>query len=259
MSSNTKLEQLGLSDNKNIGRSGCESIATLLQDTNSNINKIELARCEIDNDCATILAQTLVGNTKLKCLDLSGNRSITESGWNAFSAILANNSNRTLCSLGKDHHDKDFVPNSLASLLKLNRAVDMEPLFELDTKGDERKPKALPSVIDWFDRRVKESTQSEEIVNRIDARKISAIFQFACAMPLKFVPSRSVMLVLHKESIDALKTENGELRQRNMDLEKEIDSLREAMKGLKSKDDEIRELYERMDSIGSLVKKRKHG
>jgi len=63
----------------------------------------------------------------------------------------------------------------------------MEPLFELDSEVDERKPKALPSVIDWFDRRGRESNQNEEVTNRINARQLSAIFQFARAMPLKFV------------------------------------------------------------------------
>ena len=86
--SNTKLECFGLSHSYNsIGRSGCESIATLLQDHNSSINKIELGGCKIDNDCAALLAQSLIGNNKLKCLDLARNPGITESGWNAFSTI----------------------------------------------------------------------------------------------------------------------------------------------------------------------------
>ena len=63
----------------------------------------------------------------------------------------------------------------------------MEPLFELDLGDDERKPKALPSVIDWFDRLRREYNQNEEVANRINARQLSAIFQFARAMPLKFV------------------------------------------------------------------------
>ena len=91
---NTKLVKLDLSGNS-IGSSGCESIATLLQDRNSSINEIELSRNEIDDVTAALLAQSLIGNNKLKCLDLSGNSGITESGWNAFSAILTNCSNRT--------------------------------------------------------------------------------------------------------------------------------------------------------------------
>ena len=186
LTDNTKLENLTLSSNR-IGRSGCESIAALLQNPNSNIKKVELASCKIDEGCTALLAQALTGNNKLKCLDLARNPSITEIGWNAFSAILSNCSNHTLLDVG-DEDDIENMPVNLPSLLKLNLAVDMEPLFELDTE-DERKPKALPCVVDWFDRCIRESNQNEEVVMCINARKLSAIYQFARAMPLKFVPS----------------------------------------------------------------------
>ena len=173
---NTKMKHLDLSGNS-IGRSGCESIATLLQDTNSNISGINLSGCKIGNDCAALLAQALVGNNKLKRLDLALNSGITESGWNAFSTILSSCSNTTLSSLGADAEN---MPANLKSLLKLNLAVDnMEPLFKLDAGDDEKSPKALPSVIAWFGRRARESTQNEEVLNSINARKLSAIFQFA--------------------------------------------------------------------------------
>lgn len=185
---NTKLEKLSLSGNK-LGRSGCESIATLLKTFNStSLNKIDLYCTAMDDDCATLLAQALIGNNKLKYLDISGNPGITESGWNAFSAILSNCSNHTLLDFG-DEDDIENMPVKLLSLLKLNRAVDMEPLFELDEEDDERKPKALPCVVDWFDRRVRD--ENEEVVQSINARKLSAIFQFARAMPLSSGLSKS--------------------------------------------------------------------
>ena len=232
---NTKLEQLVLSHNQ-IGRSGCESIATLLQDRNSNISKMNLSSCEVDDDCATILSQALVANNKLTCLDLIGNIRITEGGWNAFSILLSRScSNHTLCSLGKDYLGE--VPTNLSSLLKLNLAVDMEPLFELDSEDDERKPKALPFVIDWFDRHGREF-QNEEIVNNIKARKLSGIFQFARAMPLQFVPSPSGMLRLHEEARDQLIKAKEELEDK-----------------IKVKDTIIASY----SSIDLLSKKRKHG
>jgi len=268
---NTKLVELGLSGNR-IGRPGCESIAALLQDPNSNINKIDLSNSKIDDDC-TVFAQALIGNNKLTCLDLSNNEDITESGWNAFSTILSDCSNTTLLSLGKDY-GAPFVPDNLATLLKLNLAIDMEPLFELDSEGDERKPKALPYVIDWFGR-VKESNQSEEVVNNIDARKLSSIFQFARAMPLKFVPASHFMhpsvvslIQLKEDRNNFLETKNRELSQKNTEFEKqvatkdaEIVSMREAKEKsdhvLKAKEDEIKDLYGRLDSIVNVAKKRK--
>ena len=126
---NTKLKQFDLYNN-NIGRSGCESIATLLADPNSNIRSINLTNCQIDDDYAALLARSLIGNTKLKILGLFRSR-ITETGWNAFSSVLLNG-NHTLCNLGKNYDGKDFVSDNLASLLKINLALDMEPLLELD-------------------------------------------------------------------------------------------------------------------------------
>ena len=285
---NTKLEHLGLSGN-NIGRSGCESIATLLQDLNSSIKRINLTNCKVDDECASLLAQAMIGNNKLKRLDLFENSSITESGWNAFSTILSNCSNHTLCSLGTDYSSKKYAPSNLVSLLKLNLAVDMEPLFELDTEDNEKKPKALPNVIDWFDRRGTESNQDGEVVKSINARKLSAIYQFARAVPLKFVPASYfthpsvVSLIQLKEDRDnALKSKNSELQQRNSELEKqvvakdtEISSMREAKEKLerevtsmreakeksddvlKAKEDEIKDLYGRLDSIVSVARQKR--
>ena len=245
------MKQLDLSNN-NIGRSGCESIATLLQDTNSNINKISLSRCEIDVQCAALLAQALVGNIKLKCLDLSQN-SMPIHGWYGFIAILNCSRNHTLCSLG----DNRNMPGNLASLLKLNLAVDMEPLFKLDTEDDERNPKVLPSVIDWFDRRVRESNEDGKVVkSSIEARKLSAIYQFARAMPLEFVPSPSDVSLLHKEARD-------ELVNNKMELESQITTMIKAKEELedkiKVKDKIIKDRLEVLGSIDSLTKKRKHG
>ena len=247
---NTKLKQLVLSNN-NIGRSGCESIGTLLQDTNSNINKISLSGCEINVECAALLAQALVGNIKLKCVDLSQN-SMPIHGWYGFIAILNCSRNHTLCSLGCDE-----VPTKLTSLLKLNRAVDMEPLFKLDTDDDERNPKVLPSVIDWFDRRVRESNEDGKVVkSSIEARKLSSIFQFARAMPLEFVPSPSDVSLLHKEARDQLVNKKMELESQIATM---IKAKEEVEHKIKVKDRIIKDRLEVSDSIGSLTKKRKHG
>jgi len=189
----------------------------------------------------------------LTCLGLFRS-SITESGWNAFSTILSNCSNTTLYSLSKDYTGGDFVPDNLASLLKLNRAVDMEPLFELDKEDDERNLKALPSVIDWFGR-IRESNQNEEVVNSTNARKLSSIFQFARAMPLGFVPSPSDVSLLHKEARDQLVNKKMELESQIATMIKSNEELEDK---IKVKDKIIKDRLEISDSIGSLTKKRKH-
>ena len=246
---NTKLEQLDLSSN-GIGRSGCESIAALLRDGNTNINKIELYGCGIDNERAVLLARSLIGNTKLTCLELSYN-GIVESGWNAFSTILSNCSNTTLFSLGNNKN----MPTSLSSLLKINRTVDMEPLFELDG-DDERNLKALPYVIDWFGR-VRQTTEKEVVVNKIDTRKLSSTFQFARAMPLEFIPSPSDITLLHREARDELEVKKKELESQITTMIKAREELEDK---IKVKDKIIKDRLEVSgSSIDSFTKKRKHG
>ena len=67
----------------------------------------------------------------------------------------------------------------------------MEPLFEWNMEGEgERDLKALPYVAAWFDR-AREAVAGEERGGscNIEKRKLTAIYQFAQAMPLMFVPS----------------------------------------------------------------------
>ena len=66
----------------------------------------------------------------------------------------------------------------------------MEPLFEWNMEGDgERDLKALPYVFAWFERArdAVAGTRGEENY-KIGETKLSAIYQFAHAMPLLFVP-----------------------------------------------------------------------
>ena len=63
----------------------------------------------------------------------------------------------------------------------------MEPLFEWDAEG-EQSLKALPYAIDWFER-AEEAVADEDDNStcHVEEKKLSAIFQFAQAMPLFFV------------------------------------------------------------------------
>ena len=66
--------------------------------------------------------------------------------------------------------------------------MDMAPLFELDAKEGEQNIKALPYVVDWFGR----DMGALEVKYNLVERKLSAIYQFAKAMPLLFVPSSHI-------------------------------------------------------------------
>ena len=67
----------------------------------------------------------------------------------------------------------------------------MEPFFEWNMEGDsQRDLKALPYVVAWYDRAQEAVADTEECESyNIDARKLTAMYQFAQAMPLLFVPA----------------------------------------------------------------------
>ena len=80
--------------------------------------------------------------------------------------------------------------------------IDMKPLFEWDSDG-EQTLKALPHVVDWFERAgeaVAGDIDGED--HRVEQRQLSAIFQFAKAMPLLHVPASNIKEVDKKRKRD---------------------------------------------------------
>ena len=195
-------------DSNNIGNAGCEALATLLKDSNCNLRVLDLDNNTIDNEGATTIANSLTNNNKMTDLYLVGNQIDQQSVQDVFSNILCNttsindiySSNHTLETLSLVYRHQG---QQLQSLLRLNENtnknhvamrkilnfhpnIDMEPLFQWDSEG-EQSLKALPYVIDWFERaKVAVADDDEEYGNDIEERKLSAIFQFARAMPLLF-------------------------------------------------------------------------
>ena len=209
------LEMLDLCGNV-IGNTGCEALAGLLEDPHSNLQTLYLSSNRIGEDGTTTLANSLANNTKLRELWLYNNpfgQSLRE----VLCKVLCNktsinsiySSNHTLETLGLPRRRDE-----LGSLLKLNkgtnksyvsikkilkyhpRDIDMEPLFEWNMEGDgERDLKALPYVVAWFERvdeavvdDVDISWDAETLSYEVAKRKLSAMYQFAQAMPLLFVP-----------------------------------------------------------------------
>jgi len=191
-----------------IGNVWCSTFATLLRDPNCNIHSLDLRMNRIYNEGGISLANSLINNTKLKYLYLDGN-AIDQGTWEAFARILCNKS--SINSIYSSNHTLERVlisgpsGDELDSLLNLNKCtdkslvaikkilkyhpnIDMEPLFEWNMEGEgEHDLKALPYVISWFDR-AGEAVADDGGSYNIDAKKLSAIYQFAKAMPLLFVP-----------------------------------------------------------------------
>ena len=212
-----KLEELRLDDN-NIGDVGCEAIATLLGDPSCNLRTLGLSYNQIGDAGATAIANSLSGNNKLQKLRLHGN-SINRIG-DIFCGVLCNassinstySSNHVLNDVGGYINDSlgrnfEFLLNmnmqtnkshvAIKKILKCHPNIDMEPLFEWDAEEGEQNLKTLPHIISWFDRaKVADATVGgggdntdsgdEEETYSVDAKKLSAIYQFAMAMPTLF-------------------------------------------------------------------------
>ena len=219
---NTKLEQLHLFSNRIDYQSDVDAIVALLIDPNCNLQHLNLGNNAIDNEGLTTIANSLINNKKLQQLYLYGNP-IDQTTQDAFCNLLCSTSNmnstylsnHTLQSLQIGHHalnhenrqqlesllamneDDNKSHIAIKKILKYHPNIDMDPMFEwgLDEDG-ERNLKALPYVIDWF-RRAKEvvadevdensssdSNEDEDESYNVAERKLSAIFQFAKAMPL---------------------------------------------------------------------------
>ena len=185
------LEYLNIWGN-DVGRVGCEGLASLLQDPRCNLHSIFLASNQIDDICTIILTKALRHNISLVQMNLTGNGRITSIGCDAFSKALCNTasingtylSNHTLQWVG------ERVWKNLSPLLTMNKSVnkshiaikkilnrhrnfDMEPFLKWNMK-------VLPLVVVWFDK-ARACTDGNE--HSIEEQKVSAIYQFIHAMP----------------------------------------------------------------------------
>ena len=219
------LEKLLLYGNR-IGNIGCQAIATLLGDPNTKLQDLRLFDNNINNEGATAIADSLANNTKLKWLYLDENP-FEPSVVGIFGRALCNissvnttyRSNHTLKYLLLSNNEQQWQhADHLVTLLNLNEEtnkshvatkkilkyhpnIDMGPLFEWDADG-EQTLKALPHVINWFRRAEEAVSGDDEGDYNIEERKLSAIFQFAKAMPLFFVPACQIKVNDNKRKRD---------------------------------------------------------
>eukprot|EP00571_Detonula_confervacea_P000254 CAMPEP_0172330308 /NCGR_PEP_ID=MMETSP1058-20130122/61333_1 /TAXON_ID=83371 /ORGANISM="Detonula confervacea, Strain CCMP 353" /LENGTH=308 /DNA_ID=CAMNT_0013047515 /DNA_START=346 /DNA_END=1272 /DNA_ORIENTATION=- len=146
------LQTLCLCGNTGITTRGLQTLSTLLQTPNFNLEKLNLSHNNFGDDGALIFANALANNCKLKTLWIWG-IIMTAKGWLAFSNLLYANSsvNKTFLSNhtlqfirnGQSEHPPDDVESfltlnrgadkkqvAITKILKLHSEINMQPLFK---------------------------------------------------------------------------------------------------------------------------------
>jgi len=192
---NRQLKELCLASN-NIGRAGCEALASLLEEPSCNLRILSLHNNPIDDDCATVLANAMKNNNKLESIFFPASNTHYRSAWDAFSKALCDTSstndiylsNHTLRYIGGQlpqslvhlrsmNYDTNKKQVAMKKILRYHGHFNMEPFFEWDMA-------MLPTVINWF-HRATACTRGDE-ARRVNVRRLDAIYQFIRAMPDTF-------------------------------------------------------------------------
>ena len=220
------LELLDL-DRNQVGSIGCEAISSLLTDPNSKLKQIILRSNNVDDEGVNILVNSLVGNTKLKVLCLDDNHIDPSLTCSVFSNLLCNksslngihSSNHTLMKLKLPSNFPQQTREELETLVNFNKGknksyvailkilkyhpnidvngIPVKELFEWDEEG-EQTLKSLPYLLSWFEIAAKavrsfnkqfDESNREKSQRKTKNWKLSAIYEYAKAMPLEFVPT----------------------------------------------------------------------
>lgn len=206
-----------------IGNAGCETLATLLKDSNCSLQRLSLSRNHLSDDGATAIANSLANNATLIKFYIQTWSINTRVVQDAFTDVMCNtssimdtyHSNHTLQTLSTPqpicgkcmwlrslNEDSTNRHVAIRKIVQYHPNIDMTPLFELDMKEGEQNLKGLPYVITLFDIGMPEASPLAPECN-IEARKLSAMYQFAQAMPLMFIPRSHV-------KVDDKKRKRGE-------------------------------------------------
>ena len=116
----------------------------------------------------------------------------------------------------------------------------------MEGKG-ERNIKALPYVVAWLDRasEYNKINHNEDLANSIGARKLSAIFQCATALPLFFVPP-----VNTEGKTDVVETDIADMKGKVNAIEADVADIKGRMDRMGGKMDRMED---KMDTIIGMM------
>ena len=223
LASCSHLKELHLFTNPSVTTKGWQSLATILEAPNSNLQELHIADNNINDEAVAAFAKVLLINRMLHTLNMNGNNSLSTRGWQALSKLLCNTSsvsatflsNHTLFYLGSGIHGNETIRPLIElneredkkevatiKILQHHDDFDMLPFFEWEFK-------CLPLVIGWLER-ASEFEMPQGFEPNIERRKLSTIYQFVRGMPLLYVETR-----LRKE-LEDIKEELPRLDQRKL-------------------------------------------
>ena len=234
------LEVLDLWDNPTVTTRGWQSLATILEAPNSNLEVLDMLQNNIDDEAVASFANALTNNNKLHTMHLGSNTPIRAVGLQAFSNVLCDTtsvnatflSNHTLRHVGNVEEDASRV---ILPLLDLNERddkkevatikilqnhddFDMLPFFEWEFK-------VLPLVVNWLER-ASSYEMPDDFEPNIERRKLSTIYQFVRGMPLLYVDTR-----LRKE-LEDIKAKKKQLEEEQLKLHRELQLLEERSRSI---------------------------
>ena len=216
-----QLNELYISDNPSITTKGWQSLATILEAPNSNLEVLDMSQNNVNDEPVASFASALANNHTLHTLYLDNNRSITAFGLQAFSNVLCDTtsinstylSNHTLYYLGDEFYENAIIGPLLdmnerddkkevavIKILQNHSDFDMQPFFEWEFK-------VLPLVLSWLER-ASVFEMPEDFEPNIEPRKLSTIYQFVRGMPVLYVETR-----LRKE-LEDIKAEESQMEEK---------------------------------------------
>ncbi len=214
IANNTAVEVLDLSQNTSITAKGLSSLSSLLQSEKCCLRQLFLHDMHIGDEGAEILAEALVGNKSLKCLEFCDlyyrsareRTGITGTGWSAFTRLLCDTSsinktylsNHTLERCDTAYAARTAFPEfdyylsvnknqqyaAMYKILKNYPDFDMKPLLLWQLKF-------LPLMVAWF--KVSRTRWRSwhcwwgtwgESISSLQRRELSATYQFVRGLPL---------------------------------------------------------------------------
>lgn len=189
MAVNKSLKYMDLRCSYFISITGWREFSKCLDYPHSALEVLDLGRCRINDEVASLIVSALEGNTCLKELNLTCMHQLADTFWDDLARVLYDrttiartySSNHTLHTLTMDYwFGDDDVKNDILSSLKMNETANKEEValqkildhhyFEENSYIEEFTyfpDTILPSVIEWIDRKGLGLEMLYDVVRRV--------------------------------------------------------------------------------------------